>query len=263
MPDRSPLTDAISDVQPGRVRSLLEAGADPNLREGDDATWWPPLALAMRGRGYGSSSVSEDEAKAQQEIVDLLLARGADANIRWCGDDDEPRCNENNGITPLMYASILGDEELADKLTRHGADASLRDWRGLTASDYWGVKTTVGSWCAAPRRDEPLLNDAQLLLEGKLWENDNADILAALREAPDRSIEVVTDQHICEVAAAAYARRRMTDPTDTTPRSIVPVLVVRVGRLWLVDDLRDRDDISETAVFSNMWRLLGWGMTGS
>ena len=41
------LTDAISNLQLNRVKTLLESGADPNVRE-ENATSWPPLALAMR-----------------------------------------------------------------------------------------------------------------------------------------------------------------------------------------------------------------------
>src|SRR5687767_11468827 len=48
VPRRYPLTDAIGDLEPGRVKFLLDAGADANARESDDATSWPPLALAMR-----------------------------------------------------------------------------------------------------------------------------------------------------------------------------------------------------------------------
>lgn len=261
LPRRSPLTDPIYELKPSLVKSLLEAGADPNVREGDEATSWPPLALAMRGTG--SLIASEDEDKAQREMVKLLLEHGADSNIRWCGDDDGPQCNDGNGMTPLMYAGILGDEDFANTLLRYKADTSLRDWRGLRASDYWGVKTKPASWCASPRPNEPLLIDAHQLVEGKLWENDNAEILQELEASGDRSIEVVTDQSVCELAAVAYARLRLMERTDTAPRSIVPVLVIRVGRVWLADDLRDRGGGSETGVFSRSWIRLGWGMTGS
>jgi hypothetical protein len=257
-PDRSPLTKPISNLQPAIVRSLLDAGADPDLREGDDddATSQPPLALAM-GR---PDVMSLDEAAARKEMVDLLLGHGADPNVRWCGRHDVPQCNNNTGITPLMYAAILGDEKLADALARHGADASLRDWRGLIASDFWGAKTKVSSWCATPRPNEPLVDDARRVVERKLWADD-AEILAALR-APDRTIEVIRTEEVCEAAATAYARLRIHE-AETAPRPVVPVLVVRLGQVWLVDDLRDRNLVSETGIFSKTWRVLAWGMTGS
>ena len=143
-----PLTDAISDLQTNRVKALLEGGADPNVRE-EDATSWPPLAFAMRGMAK-TYETSEDEYNARREMMELLLTHGADANIRWC-DSDRPRCNESIGLTPLMYAATLGYEEFRDILLKYGADPSLRDWRGLTAADYWGVKTTrPASWSSLP-----------------------------------------------------------------------------------------------------------------
>ena len=260
LPDKSPLTEPIRQLQPGRVRALLESGADPNVREGTGAAWWPPLALAMRGNGF--SHVNEDDARAQREIVDLLLTHGADANIRWCGDTDRPRCDQRNGITPLMYAAILGDEDLAGVLVRHGADPSFRDWRGLTASDYWGLQSGATSFCLVPRSDEPLMDDARLLMKGEHnWESDNEEIRKALNEWPDRTVEVVRDGGVCERAARAYARRRITDPTEITPRTVLPVLVIRVGAVWLVDD--QRDGVSETGVYTQSWRLIAWYMTGS
>lgn len=259
--DSSPLTEPIRELQPSRVRSLLESGADPNVREGPDPLWWPPLALAMRGTG--GSVVGAGEARAQREIVDLLLAHGADANIRWCGDHDRPSCNDLSGITPLMYAAILGDEDVARVLVQHGADPSLRDWRGLTASDYWGLRSGATPLCLVPRRHEPLVDDARLLMnEEHVWEHNNVEIRKALKESPDRSVGVVRNERVCERAARAYARSRMSEPIETTPRVVLPVLVIRVGPVWLVDDRRG-GGISETGVYTQSWRLIGWYMTGS
>ena len=258
VPNRSPLTGPISELAPERVKLLLEAGADPNLRETDAPTAWPPLALAMRGRG--GAVTYADEYKAQREMVDLLLAHGADSNARWCGDDDLPRCGENDGLTPLMYAAILGDEEVTALLLRHRANPALRDWRGLTATDYWGVKAKPASWCSPPRPNEPLPEDARFLIKGELWRDHSDEILEELNSGPDpdTSIEVVKDERVCEGAAVAYARLRTIDPTQTAPRSVVPLLVIRVGGVWLVYDLQVPDDVSETAVFSRSWRAIAW-----
>ena len=179
--------------------------------------------------------VSQPDARAQRDMIDLLLAHGADANIRWCGDDDHPRCDDRNGVIPAACTPRFWATRIAHGSIQHGADSSFRDWRGLTAEDYWGVKTTTASWCSRLRVDEPLVNDGRWLFDGKLFDG-NAEILTALKESPDLSIEVVKDKRICERAAVAYARRRMTEPTQTTPRPILPVLVVRVGGVWLVDN---------------------------
>src|SRR5262245_48259071 len=71
-----PLTDAVSNLQTKRVKELLDAGADPNVRE-ENASSWPPLAFAMKG-STTNEGVSEPDYNAMREIMNLLLARGAD-----------------------------------------------------------------------------------------------------------------------------------------------------------------------------------------
>ena len=254
-----PLTDAISNLQTSRVKVLLEGGADPNVRE-EDATSWPPLALAMRGEAI---STSEPEYNARREMMGLLLAHGADPNIRWC-ETDRPQCNEKTGVTPLMYAATLGYEEFTDILVKHGADQSLRDWQGLTASDYWGVKTRrPSSWCLAPilkkapgpYAQDPILADAHWLMDPKYLEQPADGIREALNSNTDRSVEIVKEQGVCEAAAVAYARYRMMDQTEPKPRPVVPVAVVRAGPLWIADDQADGGG---RGIFDRSWRILAW-----
>lgn len=252
-----PLTDAISNQQPNRVKTLLEGGADPDVRE-EDATSWPPLGFALKGRaGY------ESEFHARWEIMELLLAHGADANIRWC-DSDRPQCNERTGVTPLMYAATLGDEKATDILLKHGADRSLRDWRGRTAADYWGEKATrPASWCLAPTTKKspepfapsPITEDARWLVDPEYVEQGEPHIVKALRSTTDRSVETVTDTRICEAAAIAYARHRIMEPSEPKPRPVVPVAVVRAGPLWVADDQADGGG---KGIFDRSWRLLAW-----
>ncbi|MGH7459666.1 MAG: hypothetical protein ACREMA_01395 [Longimicrobiales bacterium] len=68
----------------------------------------------------------------------------------------------------------------------------------------------------------------------------------------------MTDESTCRRAAQAYAellRRWVT--RDWVDR---PVLVVRVGRVYLVDDLRARDKYWEVMIFDVDWtRLAGYG----
>ena len=256
-----PLTAALSNGQLQRVRTLLEEGADPNVRE-ERPTSWPPLAFARRGNG-GLEPSSESEYLQRQEMVNLLLKHGADPNIRWCNQEDQPACNERNGVTPLMWAAILGDEEFAAALLTHGADPSLRDWRGLTAADYRGVKSAVPSLCLPRRAAAPVVRAAAELVKGELFRG-HPPIEDALRMAAVRSVEVVTDQRICEAAAVAHARYRPLDGIwRTEPRWVVPVVVVRGGPVWLVDDEPEAESFTAVAAFDSSWRLLGWGESGS
>jgi hypothetical protein len=257
---RVPLTAAVSDLLPKRVEALLESGADANVRE-EDATSWPPLALAMKGRAM-TYETSEDEYNARLGIMKILLAHGADANIRWC-DTDRPRCNERTGVTPLMYAATLGYEAFSDILLKHGADASLRDWNGLTAADYWGMKrSNPPSWCLAPKEaapgpwePRPMGEDARWLMNPQYSEQGEPGILEALRSTTDRSVETIRDQQTCEAAAVAYARHRAIEQSVPAARPVVPVAVVRAGPVWLVDDQADGGG---RGIFNESWRILAW-----
>ena len=86
----------------------------------------PTLANAVAEDGFGPlglASFFDHEA-----VVALLLERGAPVNAR--------QGTSGLGFTPLMEASYNGQVEMVDVLLAHGADRSMRDDNGLTASDY-------------------------------------------------------------------------------------------------------------------------------
>jgi hypothetical protein len=256
-PNRSPLTALVEQVNVVALKSLLEAGADPNLREADDATAWPLVAQAMRGPGGAGPTYGA--GPSAQEMAVLLLQHGADPNARFC-DVNVPACSLKTGMTPLMYAAALGDEDLFLALTRRGADETLRDWRGLSASDYWGVKGTEPvSWCL----DDPdgdVMNVAKSLATGTTDPAIAPEVVVRLGSAP-RGVEVVRDDRLCERAAVSYARHRNNSPYEPAPRMILPVVVIQIGRLLLVDDRQDH--YPQHHLYDESWRLLGWIGTGS
>jgi ankyrin repeat protein len=84
---------------------LLDRGARVN-REG-----WTPLHYAASG--------------PEPKLIDLLLDRGAQI--------DAPSPNRT---TPLMMAARYGSEAAADALVARGADAKLRNDKGLNAADF-------------------------------------------------------------------------------------------------------------------------------
>ena len=67
-------------------------------------------------------------------------------------------------------------------------------------------------------------------------QREMVDLLDEVRTGSYDAIEVVKDRRVCETGAAQYARYRTTELTQTAPRLMVPVLVVRVGGVWPVDD---------------------------
>jgi ankyrin repeat protein len=87
------------------MRQLIARGASIN-REG-----WTPLHYAASG--------------ADDRATRMLLELGAQVDAR-----------APNGNTPLMMAAGFGSIDAADLLAARGADVSLRNKAGMTASDY-------------------------------------------------------------------------------------------------------------------------------
>lgn len=86
------------------VKSLIDAGADMNLRD-CASTGWPALIHAIH--------------KNQNEAARLLIDRGADVNAR-AGGCQELRAE--GGATPLMYAAGYDNTEIVKALLEKGAD---------------------------------------------------------------------------------------------------------------------------------------------
>ena len=98
------LREAVRKGKVEEVERLLEAGADPNVRDQDK---WSPLQWATRFENI--------------PIIRLLLNAGADPNIQ-----------DGNGLTPLHWAGIHGYEDVARLLLDAGADPDVKDRSGET-----------------------------------------------------------------------------------------------------------------------------------
>lgn len=160
------LLEAATNGDSRRVTTLLKQGAKIETR--DPQTTWTPLMMAARG-GHVAT-------------VRVLLERGARVNVRSVGsaktymalaqlptretrpvtaneeDDDEAMTpvstsfflSANNGVTPLMLASVGGWNLASLELLKRGADVNLRSSSGegaLEAACFKGylplVKTLI------------------------------------------------------------------------------------------------------------------------
>lgn len=108
----SQLLGAIAQGKPRLVRRLLDTRADPNYQGGPSMV--PPLMLACDLRDEDSREI----------ILDLLLSKGADANLK-----------DASGKTALMKA-VINDTPAVSKLLKHGADVSIVDRDGNVALNY-------------------------------------------------------------------------------------------------------------------------------
>lgn len=104
-----------------RVKALLDKGADVNACEEHGST---PLMMAVVYR--------------QPALIRLLVARGANVNIRDNGYDEEfdvanaPGKWHRPGQTALEYAADRNDLESMQFLLKHGADGNVRKRDGST-----------------------------------------------------------------------------------------------------------------------------------
>lgn len=106
---QTPLGLASFFVQPACVALLLERGADVEA-----ASRNPMRVRPLHAAAAGHSL----------EIVRLLLAAGADPNVR-----------QQAGFTPLQAAALHGDLEMVEVLLDAGADPALRSDDGKSAAD--------------------------------------------------------------------------------------------------------------------------------
>jgi len=132
---------ALGDL--ARVQSLL--ANDPSLLDSRTADGFPALGLAIFFRqpavarflieqGADVNAAAENAQKVRplhaaaavqdRETLELLLARGADPNVKQQLD-----------YTPLHGAASRGDIEMAKLLLRHGADRSAKGSDGMSVAD--------------------------------------------------------------------------------------------------------------------------------
>jgi hypothetical protein len=107
-PQNEDLLEAAERGELGKVKKLLDEGADVNARSSE---WWTtPLHLAAAG-GHLS-------------VVKLLVERGADVNAR-----------DKDGWTPLRLAALKGHLDVVEFLVERGADVSAKNKEGKTPLD--------------------------------------------------------------------------------------------------------------------------------
>ncbi len=101
---------AASEGEVARVKSLIEAGCDPNAIDED----------------LSFTSLHSAADAGHIDVVKFLLSAGADVNAH---------CEEKIGETPLGQVSSNCSFEMAETLIDAGADPTIPGWMQLTALD--------------------------------------------------------------------------------------------------------------------------------
>jgi ankyrin repeat protein len=93
------------------------------------------IILAQKGQLHGEDNNQENRENKIIDIVKLLIAQGADVNIK-----------DNSGDSPLHYAAAYGYTNIAKELIAHGVKINIRNNLGdtpLHTAVFWGHKDTI------------------------------------------------------------------------------------------------------------------------
>jgi HEAT repeat protein len=110
---------ALTERDPAVVQAYLDAGMDPNDRA--DKAGDSPLSFLLRAGAC--SPVQRPTPAVVKDLVNLLLARGANVNLA-----------DAQSNTPLMHAAMMGcDRETIALLIKAGAKVDAKNASGLAA----------------------------------------------------------------------------------------------------------------------------------
>ena len=130
----TPLLVAVQNGHYDMARLLVERGADVSAV---NAKGWSPLYLAVKNRSSELGTLPVPPVEGTYELIELLLARGANVNVRINSGTDTRASfrgiwlNEA-GATPFFRASFTGDLQVMRLLLAHGADPRIPTGDGTT-----------------------------------------------------------------------------------------------------------------------------------
>jgi len=144
----TPLMSAAGAGSVDAVRYLIRAGADPNCRAPHGKT---ALSMAIE---YFTPNHSERNKNDFTIVVRELIAAGAEINV-----------HDDNGLTPLLWASAAENEDIARVLLEAGADVNARSRVRIRPGHYLIVTPLIYAVINSMNDKDGSLALIRLLLE--------------------------------------------------------------------------------------------------
>ena len=155
------------------IRTLLAAGADPNLTT-DDGTTPLMVAAGLGPRSYQPRIPRGERSPSAEEAVKALVEAGAD--VRAVNEAD---------FTALHAATFRGLNEVVQYLVEQGSDIDARDYRGRTAFRMAEGAKQSFQFQAFPETAELLRQlgaNTRLGIPGTVHERADRDVVSANQE---------------------------------------------------------------------------------
>lgn len=118
---------------------LLEEGANPNIADTSNmGALYAAVDMSSLGEIYGRPPRQATDRHSVLDLIELLLAKGADVNAKLktatlTRNHTPGEGTLGDGATPLMRAAKHGDYRAVEILLKHGADVSMKQRQGSTA----------------------------------------------------------------------------------------------------------------------------------
>jgi ankyrin repeat protein len=131
------LLAAIQNANVDIAKLLIEQGADVNL---STDRGWNPLYMAVKMRSLEKGTMPNPvvDLKGMYEIIEQMLAKGANVNARLLADTEVHNSIRSTwlaetGGTAFLRASLCGDLDVMKLLLSYGADPLIATTDGTTA----------------------------------------------------------------------------------------------------------------------------------
>jgi ankyrin repeat protein len=151
---------------------LVEEGANPNLADGSGmAALYAAVDMSSLGEIYGMPPRKVSDRHSVLDLIEMLLAKGADVNARLkratlMRNHTPGEGSLGDGATPLMRAAKNGDYRAMEILLKHGADVSLKQRQGATALLFaCGFGRGTSAFAEDVGTEAELFKAVQLLVE--------------------------------------------------------------------------------------------------